>query len=123
MSDRETGQVGQETMDSMGSFFGDGSPTSVFSAPEQVGETLIITAAAWERAGGFGFGSGTGTDAETGEEGGGSGGGGGGSSQVRPVAVITIGPRGVDVRPVIDFTKIGVTVLLAVIATWRALRR
>ncbi|MBW6467397.1 MAG: hypothetical protein K0B06_12895 [Brevefilum sp.] len=34
------------------------------------------------------------------------GGGGGGSSRARPVAVISIGPEGVEVKPVIDVTQI-----------------
>jgi hypothetical protein len=39
------------------------------------------------------------------------------------VAVIRVGPSGVDVKPVIDFTKIGVTILLSGIGVWSALRR
>lgn len=80
---------------------------------------------------GFGYGLGGGTDTrpaaeepsgEKGAEdtpiaatssGGGGGGGGGGVSYERPVAVITIGPDGVKVQPVLDPTKIG----LALIAT------
>lgn len=105
----------------MQSFFGDASPDTVFSEPHAVGDSIIITAASWERAGGFGFGSGYGSE-DGGDSGGGAGGGGGGASQGRPVAVIKIDDAGVEVRPVIDFTKIGVTVLLTLIAVWRALR-
>ena len=39
------------------------------------------------------------------------------------MAVITVGPDGVDVRPVIDFTKIGVTLLLSAVGVWRMLRQ
>jgi len=39
------------------------------------------------------------------------------------VAVIRVGPGGVEVSPVIDFTKIGVTLLLGAVGVWRALRR
>jgi hypothetical protein len=39
------------------------------------------------------------------------------------VAVIRVGRDGVEVTPVIDFTKIGVTLLLGVIGVWRVLRR
>lgn len=113
---------GTRITESLRNMFGDASPASVFSAPEKVGDDVIITAAAWERAGGFGFGSGSGEDAETGERGGGSGGGGGGSSQGRPVAVIRVSQTGIEVQPVIDFTKIGVTFLLAAVGMWRALR-
>lgn len=111
-----------KVVEGLGNVFGDASPTAVFSSPERVGDDVIIMAAAWERAGGFGFGSGSGEAEETGERGGGAGGGGGGSSQGRPVAVIRVSPTGIDVQPVIDFTKIGVTFLLAGIGVWRALR-
>jgi uncharacterized spore protein YtfJ len=102
--------------------FGEASPSTLFSEPEARGDDLIVTAVAWERAGGFGFGAGEGHG--EGEEGGsGEGGGGGGFSQGRPVAVIRITPNGVEVTPVIDFTKIGVTLLLASVGIWRALSR
>lgn len=102
--------------------FGAASPETLFSSPTQVGDDLVITAVAWERAGGFGFGAGQG-QAEAGDEGSGAGGGGGGLSQGRPVAVIHVTPNGVEVTPVIDFTKIGVTLLLGLIGVWGALRR
>jgi uncharacterized spore protein YtfJ len=106
----------------LGNLFGEPSTETVFSEPQRVGDDLVIVAAAWERAGGFGFGSGTGTDQSTGGQGEGSGGGGGGMSQGRPVAVIRVTRNGVEVKPVIDFTKIGVTLLLTAIGVWRALR-
>jgi uncharacterized spore protein YtfJ len=121
MNDSNT-EAMDKVVDGLSTIFGDASPTSVFSSPEKVGDDVIIMAAAWERAGGFGFGSGSGEDEETGERGGGSGGGGGGTSQGRPVAVIRVTPSGIEVQPVIDFTKIGVTFLLAGIGVWRALR-
>ena len=102
--------------------FGEASPDTLFSKPVKAGDDLIITASAWERAGGFGFGSGEGRG-EAGDVGTGQGGGGGGASQGRPVAVIRVGRDGVEVTPVIDFTKIGVTLLLGVIGVWRVLRR
>lgn len=101
---------------------GPASPSAVFSEPHAVGDDVVITAAAWERGGGFGFGAGKGDDA-TGGTGSGGGGGGGGGSQGRPVAVIRVGPSGIEVQPVIDFTKIGVTILLSGLGVWRALRR
>jgi uncharacterized spore protein YtfJ len=102
--------------------FGEASPASLLSSPTQVGDDLIITAVAWERAGGFGFGAGEG-QGEAGDGGRGEGGGGGGMSQGRPVAVIRVSPDRVEVTPVIDFTKIGVTLLLGLIGVWRVLRR
>jgi uncharacterized spore protein YtfJ len=44
-------------------------------------------------------------------EGAGGGGGGGGGSMGRPVAVIVVGPDGVEVKPVIDLTKLALTAL------------
>lgn len=110
--------------DALTAVFGEASPSTVFSRPEQAGEDLIITAVAWERAGGFGFGGGGGEgDGEDGtESGGGAGAGGGGASEGRPVAVIRITPTDVEVKPVIDFTKVGITVLLALIGLRRAFR-
>lgn len=104
------------------SLFGEASPGTVFSAPHVHGEDVLITAASWERAGGFGFGGGTGGD-DSGATGSGAGAGGGGTSQGRPVAVVRIGPGGLEVRPVIDFTRIGVTVLFTLLGMWRVLRR
>ncbi len=120
----ETGsdQQVQLVIEGLSRVFGDASPSSVFSAPTKAGDALVITAAASERAGGFGFGAGRGADQASGD-GEGVGGGGGGTAQVRPVAVITVRPDGIEVRPVIDFTKIGVTALLAGVGIWRILRR
>jgi uncharacterized spore protein YtfJ len=108
--------------DALTNLFGEASPTTLFSEPVVHGDHAVITAVAWERAGGFGFGTGQ-SQGEGMETGSGEGGGGGGFSQGRPVAVIRVGPDGVDVTPVIDFTKIGVTLLLATIGVWRALAR
>jgi uncharacterized spore protein YtfJ len=114
--------VTSELGDLLTRIFGEASPNTLFSEPTQVGDDLIITASAWERAGGFGFGTGEGRG-EAGDGGSGQGGGGGGMSQGRPVAVIRVGREGVEVTPVIDFTKIGITLLLGAIGIWRALRR
>lgn len=103
--------------DLLARFFGDASPATVFSAPERVGEDVVITAAAWERAGGFGFGGGGGIMDD-----GGGGGGGGGVSEGRPVAVIRLRADGTEVTALPDVTKIAVTVVLAAVGVWRALR-
>lgn len=108
--------------DALTGLFGEASPSTLFSEPIQHGDHLVITAVAWERAGGFGFGAGQG-QGQGEESGSGEGGGGGGFSQGRPVAVIRVTPTSVEVTPVIDFTKIGVTLLLASIGVWRALSR
>ena len=96
-------------------------PGAVFSEPVTVGEHTVITASEVKVGMGFGYGSGGGTGAAAAEAeaesegepegaeaqtGYGSGGGGGGVSGGRPVAVIDIGPGGVQVEPVVDVTKI-----------------
>lgn len=101
----------------MQDLFGHADPTMVFSEPRQYGDDLIITAAAWERAGGFGFGGGGGQEDE-----GGGGGGGGGVAQGRPVALIRLSPTDTEVTALPDVTKIAVTVLLSAVGVWRALR-
>lgn len=114
--------VGKKAVEGLTRIFGEAAPGTLFSEPIHVGDDLVVNAVAWERAGGFGFGSGGG-EGPQGEQGGGGGAGGGGASQGRPVAVIRIRAGGaVEVRPVIDFTKIGVTVLLGLIAAWKVIR-
>jgi len=120
-------EVSAETMltrisETLSGIFGESSPEAIFSSPTEVGDDLVITAVAWERGGGFGFGTGQGQD-EEGGRGVGAGGGGGGGSQGRPVAVIRVTSSGVQVTPVIDFTKIGITLLLGLVGVWSALRR
>jgi uncharacterized spore protein YtfJ len=115
-------EASSHIQDGLETLVGPASPSAVFSEPHAVGDDVVITAAAWERGGGFGFGVGRGDD-PNGGTGSGGGGGGGGGSQGRPVAVIRVGPGGIDVQPVIDFTKIGVTILLSGLGVWRALRR
>jgi uncharacterized spore protein YtfJ len=124
MTDEHDGDINdaaKPTADALAALFGEAAPGTVFSEPIHVGDDLIITVVAWERAGGFGFGGGEGPTNES-DNGRGSGGGGGGASQGRPVAVIRITSSGVEVKPVIDFTKIGVTLLLGLIGIWRAFR-
>jgi uncharacterized spore protein YtfJ len=91
------------------------NPSAVYSQPVQSGEYTVITAS--EVSIGVGFGQGLGSGGEekpsvAGEPaatsgGSGSGGGGGGGGWSRPVAVISIGPGGVHVEPVVDVTKLG----------------
>jgi len=93
-------------------------PGAVYGEPVTVGEHTVITASEVNVGMGFGFGGGSGRGGrrqrvsedkpqdEEGEAGIGGGGGGGGASAGRPVAVISIGPEGVQVEPVVDPTKI-----------------
>jgi uncharacterized spore protein YtfJ len=90
------------------------SADRVYAEPVRVGDRVVIPAASIEFSGGFGFGG----DSQS------NGGGGGGGYQAgRPVAVVEVGPDGVRVRPVIDFTRVGLTVLAAVLTVWRATRK
>lgn len=99
------------------------SAGAVFSPAERIGDKLVITAAEVKRAGGFGFGAGLGTDDPSERGAGGGGAGGGGQSDARPVAVITVGPDGVSVKPVLDYTKIGLAVLAGALTLWRLTRK
>jgi uncharacterized spore protein YtfJ len=120
--DQVLDRTGDQIRQALEGLVGLASPSTVFSDPHVVGDHLVFTAAAWERGGGFGFGVGQGDDPQGRGRGAGGGGGGGGGSQGRPVAVISVGPDGIEVRPVIDFTKVGVTVLLSALGVWRVLR-
>lgn len=90
----------------------------VFREPVHVGDRVVITAAAFDISGGMGFGSGLDTTGN-----GGGGGGAGAHTEGRPVAVIEVAPDGVRIRPIVDFTKIGVTLLIGALAVWRASKR
>lgn len=97
-------------------------PGAVFGQPVVAGGYTVITASEVAAGGGFGFGGGTQPAARTGastqtEAARGSGGGGGGGSSGRPVAVISIGPDGVKVQPVVDVAKIA----LAALSAWGAI--
>jgi uncharacterized spore protein YtfJ len=99
-------------------------PGVVFSEPLTVGDNTVITAAEVNVAMGLGFGRGSGDAGESGGEG--RGGGGGGGSAGRPVAAIIIGPKGVQVEPIVDVTKIAIaffTTIGAIFMAWRAMRR
>ena len=98
-------------------------PGAVYSEPVKSGNYTVIMASEVTVGGGFGSGSGFGPQEKKGDEkssqsphisSGGGGIGAGGSSSGRPVAIIVIGPEGVTVKPVFDFTKI----ILAGMRTW-----
>jgi uncharacterized spore protein YtfJ len=90
----------------------------IFRDPVHVGDRVVITAAALDIAGGMGVGNGIDNQGN-----GGGGGGAGGRTEGRPVAAIDIGPEGVRIHPIIDFTRIGVTLLVGGLAVWRAMRK
>jgi uncharacterized spore protein YtfJ len=90
------------------------SADRVFAEPVRIGERVVIPAASIEFSGGFGFG---------GDNNSNGGGGGGGHQAGRPVAIIEAGPDGVRVKPVVDFTRVGLTLVAAALTVWRATRR
>ena len=123
----DSGQKNQErTYDILEKLYDVAKPGAVFSEPVVAGEYTIITAAEVTAGAGVGFGWGVmhgtpkdeaaedATQTETKPEpshGGGNGGGGGGGAGSRPVAVISVGPSGVQIQPVVDTTKIGLALL------------
>lgn len=106
-------------------------PEAVYGKPIKVGDYTVITASELTVAFGAGFGSGGGMgpmpdDGEKEQEpsgGLGGGGGGGGTTMARPVAAISIGPNGVEVKPIVDPTKFGIAIATAVGAMFIALAR
>jgi uncharacterized spore protein YtfJ len=108
-------------------------PGAVYSEPVTAADQTIITASEVSVGMGFGYGAGGGTEpgAAEGESatqgaGMGGGGGGGGASSGRPVAVVSVGPKGVRVEPVVDVTKIAIafiTALGAMLITLNRMRR
>jgi uncharacterized spore protein YtfJ len=59
----------------------------------------------------FGMGFGLGGSAEKGNNGQGGGQAGGGNTYARPVAAIEVTSTGVRIKPIVDITKIGLTVV------------
>ncbi len=105
--------------------FAAAQPRAVFGEPVVSGDYTVIPACEVMAGGGFGMGRGFGsapgqTANEPGSQspeqqqmGGGGGGGGGGGSSARPVAVIEIGPNGVNVKPILDVSKIALAGIAA----------
>jgi uncharacterized spore protein YtfJ len=116
-----------EALELVGHLFEVAKPDTVYSEPLNVEDRTIITASELVVSMGAAYGGGGGSSPATGEEeqeetdfGGGGGGGGGGYSMGRPVAVITIGPDGTHVEPIVDPTKIAIaffTTMAAMILT------
>jgi uncharacterized spore protein YtfJ len=100
--------------------------SKVYAAPITHGDRLLIPAAEILAAAGFGMGSGTGDMGEgagRARPGGGGGGGGGGRTLARSVAVIVSSPEGVEIRPVLDLTKIALAALTAAGFVWAAWKK
>lgn len=96
------------------------SVQAVFGPPETRGEVTVIPVAAVRYGVGFGMGANT----PEGTEGAGAqglGGGGGAGTRARPVAVIEITPTGIKVHPIIDYSRLimaGVCALVWLALLW-----
>ncbi len=121
IEENEAGEVPTDlgldlTAATLDTFLSVSSVEAAYGTPLKVGDTLVIPAAEVISAMGFGLGSG-GADSEEENAPGesssasGSGGGGGGWAQSRPVAVIIASPDGVQIKPVIDTTKLALAAL------------
>ncbi|HAD06329.1 MAG TPA: hypothetical protein DCE76_04135 [Anaerolineaceae bacterium] len=111
----------QDTMDQ---FMATADVNAVFGETIKHQGNLILPAAEVVSFMGFGVGSGAGGSGEN--KGVGTGGGGGGNTFARPVAVIVANDQGVQVKPVVDFTKIyltAFTTLAFVTSAWLRMRR
>lgn len=91
-------------------------PTAVFGAPVERGDTTVIPCCRVSVGLGFGGGGGAGPARAEGAQGdtqtdqtqtaAGEGIGGGGGSQGRPVAAIILTPDRVQIRPIVDVTRV-----------------
>ena len=89
-----------------------------------VGDRTVIPLTETMFSGGFGAGGGGGLDAEH-NVGGGSGGGGGGGGRTRTIALAVVGPDGVEIKPVVDWSGLVLAALttLATLGTRSVLGR
>lgn len=126
----KVGKESQLRADTMERLLSAADAAKVFGPAVVSGQSMVITAAEVTAVGGFGSGMGFGLPpgrkgtaeamkAEASEDipaGAGGGGGGGGGSMGRPVAVITVSPDGIRVKPVLDLTKIILTGVAAAVS-------
>ena len=109
------GNISDHVARNLDAIFGEVDPDKIFSTLERTDDRVVLGVSTLERAGGFGFGGGEGPDQE-----GGGGGGGGGVGQARPIAIIEITSSGVQIFPVVDYSKLGLAALAVLAAIWRA---
>lgn len=79
---------------------------AVFGQPVQHGDSVVIPCAEISMGCGMGIGGGPGKDAEQGKFTMGIGTGAGSGVTGHPIAVVILSPKGVQVQPVVDATKI-----------------
>ena len=120
------GEVGREIIEKV---FAAARREAVFGEPVQADGYTVITVSDITTGGGFGFGGGTGSLPDVPAEAapssdrratspcGGGGVGAGVTALARPVAAIVVSADGVEVKPIVDVTKIAV----AGITAWAAM--
>lgn len=96
----------------LGRFIEVASAEKVFGEPVTSGAYTVVPVAEVRVAMGVGHGSGKG-GSDVHLSAGGGGGGGGGYTVGRPVAVISVGPSGVEVIPIIDRTRLALACFAA----------
>lgn len=104
----------ESIVEALGQLVSTAQASAAFGEPCSVGDRTVIPVA--EVMCGYGFGMGGGSGSSPGGEAGsgsGAGGGGGGGARSRPVAVIVVGPDGVQVRPIIDLSQIYLAAMTA----------
>ncbi len=87
---------------------------TVFGEPIHHGDRVVVPVARVQGGLGLGFGRGE-TAAESGRPSG-AGGGGGGMFRAGPVAIVEITPTGVQIRPIVDVTRLVLAGML--LAAW-----
>jgi uncharacterized spore protein YtfJ len=108
---KNSGQALDMAQETMETFIATADVSKVYGEPVKHENTLIIPSAEVVAFAGFGAGYGTGGPEDAGGEGGGAG--GGGHTFSRPVAVVIADEHGVRVEPVVDPTKIAITMFTA----------
>lgn len=109
----------------LGRFLDTADARRAWGEPLVHGDTAVLPAAEVVTVAGFGMGGGAGRD-PSGDGGGGGGGGGGGKTFSRAVAAVVVTPHGVEVHPVLDWTKVALAALTAgsfVVAGWLRSRK
>jgi uncharacterized spore protein YtfJ len=90
---------------------------SVFCTPIEHGNTIIIPCCEVATGGGMGIGGGPGQTEKEKKQSTGWGVGTGGGSNARPIALIVLSPEGVEVKPIVDTTKVVLAALTTVTLT------
>jgi uncharacterized spore protein YtfJ len=107
----DSGQAIDMAQETMEAFIETANVSKVYGEPIQYEDTLILPAAEVLAVAGFGAGYGSGGPEDVGGAGGGAG--GGGRTFSRPVAVVIANKTEVRVEPVVDPTKIAMTMFTA----------